>query len=240
LNNLQRFALLLSFASAPSFAAVDLEVSGASSTQIIEDKERNREDKVKSNDVGIYIGYRLGSTWSMSLGLLVNQKNYDYSSLVKNSFNDGESDEETFSLPLSNIESSSKGLLFGPQITVGYGWKYFEPYLRAAYLTGTMKLNSNMDIRGDIEGTTVAGSIETTTDQKVSFTQVGLGFRIPFSISYFFLEYMYEKSAATYEDGYATFSTTEPEVASESLKIDGGETDESSGSVVKLGFGFRL
>lgn len=236
-------------ASYPAHASVEIEISGGPSSKTLEDDDEDdgREETVdvKSTDIALAIGYRFKNF--LSFGLIASYKNYDLkasaeslSPIARGFYTDA----ETFPSGSAAIESesasgSSKGIVFGPQITLAYPGKYFQPYFRAAYQMGTLKTVHEYKTSGSYASTPLHYDIKIEEDRKSTFTQLGLGLRVPMGKSlYFFtdaaLEQMAFKSEAAKFTATAKFdgetfvgSATNPE------SID----DKGGGSLLKIGFG---
>lgn len=232
--------------SSPSFAEIELEVSGGSSSKNLE-KEDGSDEKfdVKSMDVSLAVGYRFKKF--LSIGLLASFKNYDMAESAKSLSQYSDSfyaDSETFPSGPASIDSesptgSSKGLVYGPQITLAYPGKYIQPYFRLAYQMGTLQTTHEYETTGTYSNIPIQYDIKIEEDRKSTFTQIGIGFRVPLGKNFYFLT-----DAAVEQMSYSSDAaklTVAAEVDGESFVGNATNSesidDKGGGTVFKLGLG---
>ncbi|MES2745492.1 MAG: hypothetical protein V4655_08690 [Bdellovibrionota bacterium] len=228
-------------------AGVELELGAGQSTKKIEGDEGEEDSSVHSLDMNLYVGYRIKNF--ISLGLIATQKNYDMKKAAESLKGAAESfygDQDVFSSGPASEDSgdatgSSKGLVFGPQITVAYPGKFLQPYFRIAYQMGTLKNLSEYKSSSNYMGTPVSFGMKVETEQKTEFTQIGVGLRVPVSSFYFYVDAAVE--SMHYKIDSATLVqdiSIDEQAYRDEQKIDADTDDTAGGSVLKIGLGYSF
>ncbi len=136
---------------------------------------------------------------------------------------------------------SSKGLVFGPQITLAYPGKYLQPYFRIAYQMGTLKNLSEYKSSTDYMGTPVRFGMKVETEQKTEFTQIGVGLRVPVSSFYFYVNAAVESMHYKIESAtLAQDVSIDQQMYHDEQKVEADTDDTAGGSVLKIGLGYSF
>ncbi len=201
--------LLLSLGfSSSAHAAIEIELAGGQSSELIEGTTEEEEDSLlKTSNISLYLGYRFKS-FPLSLGFIGTQRTYDMSEAVeddKAALGAFYQDPDLFDPPATilsqDMKMSRKGLLYGPQMTLGIEWKYFQPYIRASYQVGTISNDIDYQSTGEFQGSALAFDLKAEEKFKAALTQYGLGFRIPIKMVYLFVDILKESLKLSADSG---------------------------------------
>lgn len=246
---LLRNSLLLAAAviSSSAFARIEVEIGAGQATKKVTADESLDDVEVKSTDLNLYFGYRF-DRFPLSIGLLVSQKNYDVAELSKQISANARyfyEDPSIFPSPAeitsAEAKGSWKGLVYGPQFSLSFGWRYFDPYLRGSYQVGTLKSVIDYTSSGNYMGDPVAYDYSFENDLKASLIQYAIGFRIPMGMTYFFADYGVEKLKTTTDEQTFKSRTLQGGVESEnSQTFTDSATDNSDGKIFRAGLGLSF
>ncbi len=230
-----------------AFAKIEFSVGGGQSSALVESSIGAEDITIQSPNVNVYFGYMLKS-FPLSFGLFVSQKNFDMAEVTKEQSSNAESFYENSTIfptradiTSSEASGSWSGFVYGGQVSVSPGWKYFDPYIRTSYQVGTLKSVLDFKSDGDYMGDAISYDFKIENDFQATVLQYGLGFRIPMGALFVYADYSIEKTTLTSGDMTYTSRSTVAGVEDISVITDSESTsDNFEGSALSAGLGLSF
>ncbi len=233
--------------SPSAFANVEIEIAAARAKHVLQNEGSQFNLSIPCQALDFYVGYRL-KKFPLSLGLLASQKNYDMAELsrdlsanAKSFYEDPNRFPSVADVGTAKSSGSRRGLVYGPQMSISLLWKHFAPYLRVSYQLGNLQNTIDYKSTGNYMGAPLAYDFQIDGEVKASLLQYAVGFRIPFGISYLFVDLGMEKMKTTADGLSLTEKATQSgfESIQEKTYSDDNPT-QSRGLLSRLGVGLSF